>query len=80
MYANQSEVIDLARNLDNWFPLNQIPEIHSHFTKSQIRYQFLNRHRKSGLDLCFKQMGKRGYCNPQLLALYMAGLLPNQQD
>ncbi len=75
----QNQVNELSRNLKNWVTLRKFVEDNPEFTYSQIRYQFQHRKGHVGLETCFRQVGRKGYGNPQLFGLYMAGLLPEQQ-
>lgn len=79
MTATLNEVSGLSRNLGNWLTLKKFVEQHPEFTYSQIRYLYLHRKKRTGLETCFRQVGRKGYGNPQLFGLYLAGLLPEQQ-
>ncbi len=75
----QNQVNEISRDLSNWVTLRNFVDENPEFTYSQIRYQFLHRKDQIGLETCFRQVGRKGYGNPKLFGLYMAGLLPEQQ-
>ena len=78
---NTSEIIELAKDQNNWSKLRLYSENSTNFTYPQLKGLFHKRasDKHSGLNHCFKLVGKTGYINSPLFGLWMANLLGGTQ-
>lgn len=64
--------------LNHWVTVNELARRNKQFTLSQLKHLIWKRKEHKGLDRCYRIVGKRGYINIKLFALWMDGELPAQ--
>ncbi|EJG0781109.1 hypothetical protein C4G25_RS19865 [Vibrio parahaemolyticus] len=74
------QITAYTTDLSNWQPMAKVSEVYPQFSPTQLKRLFWQRDQNKGLSTCYKQVGKRGYVCLPLFGMYLAGLLPEQQN
>lgn len=77
---DHNQLTKLSTDLNNWQPMPKVAEFFPQFTTSQLKRLFWKREQHIGLSTCYKQVGKRSYVCLPLFGLWLADMLPEQQD
>jgi hypothetical protein len=77
---NETNLISMAQNLNNWMPMAEVPKHYSQFTYSTLKVLFWKRAERPGLERCSRRVGKKLFVNVPMFGLWLAGQLPEQQD
>ncbi len=67
-------------NLNNWVALTEVPKLHPQFTHSQLKHLFWKRKEHTGLEQCYRVIGKKAYICLPLFGLWLAGELNQETD
>lgn len=76
--AEEQDVVELSKDLNNWMPMSELPKHYAHFTYATLKTMFWKRAERQGLERCSRKVGKKLFINAPLFGMYLAGVLPEQ--
>ncbi|MFM2667158.1 hypothetical protein AAFX24_20425 [Vibrio mediterranei] len=62
-------------DLNNWVTVNELASRYKQFTLAQLKHLIWKRKEHPGLEKCYRIVGKKGYINTKLFAMWMSGEL-----
>ena len=76
---NEVKMMEMVQDLNNWMPMDEIPNHYKQFTYTTLKTMFWKRSERPGLERCSRMVGKKLFVNLPLFGLWLAGQLPEQQ-
>jgi len=76
--ASESLLDELAQDLKNWMPMDELQNHYHQFSYATLKTMFWKRAERPGLQRISKKVGKKLFVNVPMFGLWMAGKLPEQ--